>query len=184
MASAIAIPLPLCFFVSFRYAGSEKTWPKHFISISLALVTLPAVHRWDFYFRFVISDLKNPRVIVSPKKSCTWLPHWIHHFEFWNSDFRFVISNLKNPWITGCKPITAKLSMFHQKIMYFTAILNPPFRILRFWFQIRNQWLQKPLSKSFQTDLSIFSAVLRRKNWKMITWFSSLFFNCQSNFLQ
>ena len=34
------------FLVLFRYAGSEKTWPNHFISISLALVTLPAViHR-------------------------------------------------------------------------------------------------------------------------------------------
>ena len=34
------------FLVSFRYAGSEKTWPNHFISISLALVTLPTVlHR-------------------------------------------------------------------------------------------------------------------------------------------
>ena len=29
------------FFVSFRYAGTEKTWPKHFISICLALATLP-----------------------------------------------------------------------------------------------------------------------------------------------
>ena len=27
------------FLVSFRYAGSKKTWPKNFISISLALVT-------------------------------------------------------------------------------------------------------------------------------------------------
>ena len=33
------------FLVSFRYAGSEKTWPNHFISISLALVTLPVVLR-------------------------------------------------------------------------------------------------------------------------------------------
>ena len=33
------------FLVSSRYAGSEKTWPNHFISISLALVTLPAVLR-------------------------------------------------------------------------------------------------------------------------------------------
>ena len=33
------------FLVSLRYAGSEKTWPNHFISISLALVTLPAVLR-------------------------------------------------------------------------------------------------------------------------------------------
>ena len=33
------------FFGSFRYAGSEKTWSNHFISISLALVTLPALLR-------------------------------------------------------------------------------------------------------------------------------------------
>ena len=33
------------FLISFRYAGSEKTWPKHFISISLALVTLLTVLR-------------------------------------------------------------------------------------------------------------------------------------------
>ena len=34
------------FLVLFRYAGCEKTWPNHSISISLALVTLPAVlHR-------------------------------------------------------------------------------------------------------------------------------------------
>ena len=33
------------FLVSFRYAGSEKTWPNHFISISLALVTLPTILR-------------------------------------------------------------------------------------------------------------------------------------------
>ena len=46
VANAIAIPLPLCaFLVSFRYAGSEKTWPYHFVSISLALMTFPAVLR-------------------------------------------------------------------------------------------------------------------------------------------
>ena len=33
------------FLVSFRYAGSEKTWLNHFISIPLALVTIPAVLR-------------------------------------------------------------------------------------------------------------------------------------------
>ena len=33
------------FFVSFRYAGFEKTWRNHFISISLALVIHPAVLR-------------------------------------------------------------------------------------------------------------------------------------------
>ena len=33
------------FLVSFHYAGSEKTWSNHFISISLALVTLPALLR-------------------------------------------------------------------------------------------------------------------------------------------
>ena len=33
------------FLVSFRYAGSEKTWSNHFISISLAVVTLLAVLR-------------------------------------------------------------------------------------------------------------------------------------------
>ena len=33
------------FLFSFRYAGFEKTWPNHFISISFALVTLPAVLR-------------------------------------------------------------------------------------------------------------------------------------------
>ena len=33
------------FLVSFRYAGSEKIWPNHLISISLALVILPAVLR-------------------------------------------------------------------------------------------------------------------------------------------
>ena len=33
------------FLVSFRYAGSEKTWPNQFSSISLALVTLPALLR-------------------------------------------------------------------------------------------------------------------------------------------
>ena len=48
VANAISISLPLMFFsfVSFCYAGSEKTWPDHFIHIShisLALVAFPAV---------------------------------------------------------------------------------------------------------------------------------------------
>ena len=33
------------FLVSFRYAGPKKTWPNHFISTSLAHVTLPTVLR-------------------------------------------------------------------------------------------------------------------------------------------
>ena len=48
VANAIAIPLPLCFscFVpSRRFRNAEKTWSNHFISISLTLVTLPALLR-------------------------------------------------------------------------------------------------------------------------------------------
>ena len=60
--------------------------------------------------------------------------------------------------------------------MYLTAILDSPYWIMRFSLQIRNRRPQKPLNKSFQTDLSTYT-LWRMKNWKLITWifFSSIF---------
>ena len=54
--------------------------------------------------------------------------------------------------------------------MYLTAILDLPFWILKFWLQIFNQRLQKPPSKSFQTDLSTFKDE-ELKNYYMIFLF-------------
>ena len=105
-------------------------------------------------FTTVVSDLKNPWVIVSgtiiARKfkidwiSSIWPPYWIRYFQFLKSDFGIVITDLRNDRVRVFKSITAKKSRIHWNIVCEIAILNPPFRMFRFWFQIRNLRPQKP----------------------------------------
>ena len=61
-------------------------------------------------------------------------PYWIRHFEFWKFYGRFGFSDPKN----RC---TDNFIEFWTFLKILTAILDPPFWILKFWWLI---WIQRP----------------------------------------
>ena len=109
-------------------------WP--FISKYTIYIFLAINHLFDDSSWNLLAQTFSTTFIVSKYIVYSF---WINRrFLFWDSHYRFVISDIKNPRVTVPKRIKAKSSMFQQKIMYSTAILDPSFRIF-----IRNQRPQK-----------------------------------------
>ena len=77
----------------------------------------------DFY----AEQSQRNKMLTSP-------PFSIFHFEFHSSDTRFVISDPENPHIPSFGAIAKKLRIRTN----IAAILDPLFRILKFWHQILN----------------------------------------------
>ena len=102
----------------------------------------------------------------------------IFDFDFWDSDIRFVISNFENPQVTVPKRMTAKLSKFHQKLIYLhLKFLNSNFRFVI--SDAKNNGVR--ISRPTQVVLGgHFFKDEKLKNYYMYFFF---FFNFQSNFL-
>ena len=100
---------------------------------------------WHFEWRFVFSNLENPRVLIFTYRLALLDPT----FWIWKFHWRFVISVLEN--------LRLKFFILIKRMLTFlSAILYLLFRISKFWVEIHNQRPQKPASTDFHPNKANF----------------------------